>query len=159
MAKQPSQSGASAVLSQLWAKIVRECNISPSTLDYMLELYIQRTLHRPDEDDPTEKGTTQEDLDATRTQRKGNLRRGLTSPKMTFKVFCKGIEMLAVVNMKVKVELTMPYIVTEHEIDMHFIGNAGSQNSPSISSPMPHVVKRRSSKFGVDVPKQYELVE
>lgn len=85
--------GIGGILARLWRQILADINIGPSRFEMLLTDFINSAKRRVPDNRVSKLFT------------RGNLRRELERPTMTFKVFMKGIKMLKVSKIRIAVEL------------------------------------------------------
>ncbi len=86
--------GIGGILSKLWRLVLRDLNMEPARFELLLnDFIVNAKLKVPDNR-------------VAKLFTRGNLRRELERPAMTFKVFMKGIKMLRVTHMRISLELT-----------------------------------------------------
>ena len=99
--------GAGGKLSGFWASILQDRNIGPDQFDEYCLKFVNRARR---------------DLENSKIAsyfNKGNLRRELTSPTMTFKVFIKGLRVIEVKSFKLSAELVfVTGKVSLHQIEV-----------------------------------------
>lgn len=85
--------GIGGILARLWRQILRDINVRPSRFEMLLSDFINDAKRKVPDNRVSKLFT------------RGNLRRELERPTMTFKVFMKGIKMLNVAKIRIAVEL------------------------------------------------------
>jgi C4-type Zn-finger protein len=89
--------GVQGILARIWRTILRDKNMSPAAFETLLARSVINAKYAVGKDSRVAKFFTQ-----------GNLRRELVEPKMTFKVFMKGIKLLNAKKMTITIMLTSP---------------------------------------------------
>lgn len=85
--------GVGGILANVWRNIARDLNITPAKYDVLVTEFIV---------DARRKAANQENA---KTLSKGNLKRELERPSMTFKVFMRALTMLKVLRVRITFEL------------------------------------------------------
>ena len=85
--------GIGGIIARLWRTILSDLNIRPGKFEILLSEFIINAKSKVADDRVSKLFT------------RGNLRRELERPTMTFKVFMKGIKMLRVTRFKIAIEL------------------------------------------------------
>lgn len=85
--------GIGGIVARLWRQILKDMNIRPAIFHILLAEFVINTRKKMPDDRVSKLFT------------RGNVRKELERPTMTFKVFMKGIKMLNVVKFTIAVEL------------------------------------------------------
>lgn len=85
--------GIGGILARLWRQILDDLNVSPNRFEILLSDFINSA----------KRGVPEHRI--SRHFTRGNLRRELEQPTMTFKVFIKGMKFLKIVRIRIAVEL------------------------------------------------------
>ena len=85
--------GLGGILAKLWRKVLYDTSMENSRLEYHLSRYVERARHNMV--DPSVAGY----------YNKGNLRRELAKPALTWKVFIKALRVIDVVHIEIGIKL------------------------------------------------------
>jgi hypothetical protein len=123
--KNSTPNGANGILANLFADIVRVMNITMPRFSHLLQMYVE---------DP------RNGIPAIRkeqTTERGNLAKQLTKNQLTWKVFCKGLQILKIKRIKFTVTATWANDkITEHSTYVE-LANADLNNESEKDDETP----------------------
>ena len=131
--------GANGTLSRLFRQILRDRKVGPEKFGALMHDYL---------DDPRNRVSNNR---KDRTSARGNLGMALAQPKMTWKVFCKGLRFLKVVKIDIAIRAYYANGQEEiHQTSMVLAEQTAAEKAEAGTTNQPHTDGKANEDTGND---------